>query len=122
MNFFTHPHRSSRELGIEGSSSFLCLFILSISQRCPKLHKNSPPQGPSVFPWASLSVLILESREQRYVFCWALCCIVSLCQGFCPKVETLLCLRALVFCHHVAVAFSDGLPSCSFQLIALFGM
>ena len=31
-------------------------------------HRNSPPQGPSVFPWASLSVLILESRELRYVF------------------------------------------------------
>ena len=78
---------SSRELGIEGSGSFLfCLFyqLPIVAQNCigiphpralvfPKNsigipHPRAPclSQGPSVFPWASLSVLILESREQRY--------------------------------------------------------
>jgi len=31
---------SSRELEIEGSCPFLCLFIISTSQRCPKRHQK----------------------------------------------------------------------------------
>ena len=47
---------------------------------------------------------------------------LSACVEVCQKVETFQCLLALVFCHHIATTFSDGLPSCSFQLIALFGL
>ena len=37
---------------------------------------------------------------------------------FCSKVETYQCAWAKVFCRHVAITYSGGLPSCSFQLIA----
>jgi len=49
-------HESRGKLGIEGSSSFLCLFIISFSQRCPKIALKFPTPGSlsllgsSVFP------------------------------------------------------------------------
>ena len=134
--------------GLRGPAHFfVCLFyqLLNDAQNCigfsppqgpclprvtlssQKLHTNSPPQGPLSFPgslclpWASLSVFILESRELMYVFCWAPCCIVGLCWGFVWK-SKLFNTCELWYFHHAVMAYSGGLPSCSFQLIALFGL
>ena len=76
-----------RNWGLRGPALFfVCLFhqLLNDAQNCigiphprslvfPKNsieipHPSAPclSQGPSVFPWASLSVLILESLEQEF--------------------------------------------------------
>jgi len=94
---------SSRELGIEGSCSFLCLFIISISQRCQKTPKNSKnsigiPHPPG--PLSSPGSLVFP----RVPLCFPARLFVHLlhCQSvsrFCPKVETRQCPRAKVFCR-----------------------
>jgi len=84
-----------RNWGLRGPALFFVCLFYQLLNDVHKLHGNSPPQalvfprslcllknsigiprprapclsqGPSAFPWASLSVLILESRELIYVF------------------------------------------------------
>jgi len=77
--------------GLRGPALFfVCLLyhLLNDAQNCIGIpHPRAPclSQGPSVFLWVSLSVLILESLEQEF---WILpdpCCIVSLYRGFVQK-------------------------------------
>ena len=89
---------SSRELGIEGSRSFLCLFIIFTAQKCPFYQSSVSLKCPyswrrhkhsfwPLFPWAPL--------------CFPAPLFVPLlhCQSvlrFCPKFETRQCPWAKV--------------------------
>ena len=86
-------------------------------------HTRAPclSQGRSVFPRASLSVLIPESLEQEFCILPDPCGIVSLCWGFVRKTKLFKACELRYF-RHAAMAYSAALPSCSFQLIALFGL